>query len=135
MRNNIKLLRGITNPIKQLKEKGDRLLDFFLDGKLSESLYNIKKGETDAEVIELEKTSEKYTTIGEEVKETVESIMDIAANASLLMKTVIPKQKRELLGLILFDCTLEGQSLKYTIQKPFDVLLNSPIIKNGWLCL
>lgn len=67
MKNNIKLLRGIPNPIKQLKEKGDRLLDFFLDGKLSESLYNIKKGETDAEVIELEKTSEKYTTIGEEV--------------------------------------------------------------------
>ena len=41
----------------------------------------------------------------------------------MIMKMSDPLQKRELLGLILSDCYLDGQKLLYKIQKPFDKLL------------
>lgn len=41
----------------------------------------------------------------------------------MVMKIANPLQKRELLGLILSDCYLDGQKQLYKIQKPFDKLL------------
>ena len=41
------------------------------------------------------------------------------------MAKATPTQKRELLSLILTDCTVSGQRLNYKLRKPFDKFLNS----------
>lgn len=43
----------------------------------------------------------------------------------MLMKTSGPNKQRELLGILLTDCHLESQKLTYTLQKPFNNLINN----------
>lgn len=124
--------RDLTNQLKQLKAKEARLFDFYLDGNIDKSLYETKKAELDKEKQELETFEEKYADISNEIKETVENILEIAANAPLLMKKGSPQQKNELLRLLFENCVLEGKTLIYNLQKPFDKLIKKTDCKT-WL--
>jgi hypothetical protein len=66
---------------------------------------------------ELHDTAERYEEIGDDAAETLEGILDIAANASIVMKGSCPKSKRALLGLLLTNPTLNGQKLCFSLQK------------------
>lgn len=118
--------REITNKLNELKAKERRVLDFYFDGKIDKAVYESQKTEIDAERAELERTSDKYTEINHDIKQTIENVLDVAAQASKIMQHATPHQKRELLGLLLKDCVLDGKTLKYTLQKPFDKLLKRP---------
>ena len=50
--------------------------------------------------------------------------MDIAISASYIINTANPLQQNKLLNLVLKDCYLDGQKLIYSLQKPFDKLVN-----------
>ena len=126
--------RNITNQLNQLESKEKKLFDFYLEDKIDKEVYEAKKSEIDIEKAELQKSSEKYVEINNEIKDTVESIIEIAANASILMKTNNPEQQRGLLGLLFEECYLDGKKLVYTLQKPFDKLLKAPNSK-GWLAI
>ena len=39
--------------------------------------------------------------------------------------------KRRLLQIVCLNLTLEGESLVFTVRKPFDLLANGGILKNG----
>lgn len=123
---NANVKRKITNQVNTLIAKEERLLDFFLDGNIDKSVYEAKKSEIEAEKAELQRTSEKYASLGVELKDTVECIMDIAANAPLLMKVGTTRQKNELLKLLFEDCVLDGKKLIYTLRKPFEQFIKNP---------
>lgn len=80
----------------------------------------------------LETFEEKYADISNEIKETIENVLEIAANAPILMKKGSPQQKNELLRLLFENCVLEGKTLIYNLQKPFDKLIKKTDCKT-WL--
>lgn len=123
---NSSVKRNITNQLNGLKAKEERLFDFFLEGNINKTTYETKKAEIEVERNELQKTSEKYADINDELKEVVECIMDIVGNAPIVMKGSNAPQKRELLNLLFDDCFLDGKKLIYTLKKPFDKLIQSP---------
>ncbi len=49
----------------------------------------------------------------------------VAAHLPELINKATPAQKRELLNLVLTDCTISGQKLNYSLRKPFDKFLMS----------
>lgn len=118
--------RNITNSLNALKSKEDRLFDFYLEGNIDKTTYDIKKSEIEAERQELNKTSEKYAVIGDTMKQIVENVLEVAAKAPMIMRYANPDQKRELLSLLLTDCVMDNKVLKYTLQKPFDKLITTP---------
>lgn len=120
---NAVMKRQITNEIEKLNVRERRVKDVFFDGGIDRSEWEEEKANIEAKRKELQKTIEKYADITQEIKDTVNDVLDIAASASMIMKTSDPLQKRELLGLLLSDCYLDGQKLIYKIQKPFDKLL------------
>ena len=72
----------------------------------------------------MQHTAEKYADISRDIQYTVNEVLDIAASASEIMKKATPEQKNNLLGLVLKECYLDGQKLVYTLNKPFDKLMN-----------
>lgn len=120
---NAVMKRQITNEIEKLNVRERRVKDVFFDGGIDRSEWKEEKANIEAKRKELQKTIEKYADITQEIKDTVNDILDIVASASMIMKTSDPLQKRELHGLLLSDCYLDGQKLIYKIQKPFDKLL------------
>lgn len=103
--------RQITNEIEKLNVRERRVKDVFFDGGIDRSEWEEEKVNIEAKRKELQKTIEKYADITQEIKDTVNDVLDIAASASMIMKTSDPLQKRELLGLLLSDCYLDGQNL------------------------
>ena len=120
---NTTLKANITKKLMELKIKEDKLLDFYLDGKLSQATYETKQEKIAEERQELEATSEKYKTIDADMKANVNKVMAMAGNISYIFEQANPTYKQKLLKLLITDCKLNGTKLEYTLCKPFDKLI------------
>ena len=121
---------NITNKLNELKEKEDTLLDYYLEGKINQSLYETKQSAITKEIKELEETSVKYKEITEDIKENVNNIISTASNITTLFETSTPTHQNELLKLLFKDCKLSGNKIEYTLNKPFDKLISTN--KQDW---
>lgn len=125
---NAVMKRQITNELNQLEAREQRVKDCFFNGDITRDEWNEEKANIASKREELQHTAEKYADISRDIQYTVNEVLDIAASASEIMKKATPEQKNNLLGLVLKECYLDGQKLVYTLNKPFDKLIN---IKNS----
>ena len=121
---NAVMKRQIANELNQLEAREKRIKDCFFDGDITREEWNEEKAEIAVKREELQHTAEKYADISRDIQYTVNEVLDIAACASEIMKKATPEQKNNLLGLVLKDCYLDGKKLVYTLNKPFDKLIN-----------
>lgn len=121
---NAVMKRQITNELNQLEAREQRVKDCFFNGDITRDEWNEEKANIASKREELQHTAEKYADISRDIQYTVNEVLDIAACASEIMKKATPEQQNNLLGLILKDCYLDGQKLVYTLNKPFDMLIN-----------
>lgn len=119
-----------TKKINELKNKEDKLLDFYLEGKLTQDIYDIKKVSIDKEIKDLEETKEKYKIFTNDTRDKIVNIFSLAGNISYIFQHASPTRKNELLKMLLQDCQLNGKKLEYTLRKPFDKLINNRNIKS-----
>ncbi|MCL1892138.1 MAG: recombinase family protein [Alphaproteobacteria bacterium] len=108
------------------KDMKDKLLDFYLKGKIDENTYNVREAEIAAEKAELNDMLAKYKEIDGNIIVKVEKVLDFAANIGKLIKSPNCEVRRQLLGLILSDCFLEGKKLRFTILSPISALVKEP---------
>ena len=118
--------------LKDLVEKEKKLLDLYIEGKLNDAIYQTKQLEISKEKEELKNQADEYVILDNQMKEAFERVIEIAGNFAVIMENASPLQKNELLHLLLEDCVLENQVLKYKIRKPFDILVSNPK-DNSWL--
>lgn len=121
---NAVMKRQITNELNQLEAREQRVKDCFFNGDITRDDWNEEKTNIANKREELQYTAEKYADISRDIQHTVNEVLNIAACASEIMKKANPEQQNNLLGLILKDCYLDGQKLVYTLNKPFDMLIN-----------
>ena len=118
-----------TNLLTALKQKEDRLLDFYLEGKLEQSTYDSKKTEIESERKRLLDNIEKYKEIDSKMRDKIINIISIASDLKHVFDIATTSQKSALLKLLLKDCKLNGKTLEYELNKPFDKLLSCPDYK------
>lgn len=116
---------NITNKLNELKVKEDNLLDFYLEGKLPQATYEAKQEQIANQRAELEQTAERYKNIDADMKKRVVQVMALASNISKLFDMANPTRRNELLQLLISNCQLNGSKLEYTINAPFNWLINS----------
>lgn len=118
-----------TKLLTALKQKEDRLLDFYLEGKLEQSTYDSKKAEIESERNHLLDNIEKYKEIDSKMRDKIINIVLIASDLKHVFDMATTSQKSTLLKLLLKDCKLNGKILEYELNKPFDKLLSCPDYK------
>ena len=106
-----------------LKIKEDKLLDFYLEGKLTQSTYETKQKQIAQERAELESTAEKYKTIDADMKANISKVVAMAGNISFIFNQANPMQRQKLLKILITDCKLIGKKLEYKVLAPFDKLI------------
>lgn len=116
---------NITKQLNELKVKEDNLLDYYLEGKLPQATYEAKQEQIANQRAELEQTAEKYKNIDADMKKKVVQVMALANNISKLFDMATPTRRNELLQLLISNCQLNGSKLEYTINAPFNRLINS----------
>ena len=115
----------ITEKLEKNKVRQKRLFQMYLDGEIEKADYEQNKAEMEQEKEQLEQQNEKVQVIGGDIKEVVKNIIMISAHIPELMNKATPTQQRELLNLLLTDCTISGKTLHYKLRKPFDKFLSS----------
>lgn len=101
------------------------MLDYYLEGKLPQATYEAKQEQIANQRAELEQTAEKYKNIDADMKKRVVQVMALANNISKLFDMATPTRRNELLQLFISNCQLNGSKLEYTINAPFNWLINS----------
>ena len=84
-----------------------------LSNEITPDEYADKKNELDAHG----KADDNFIT-------TVESMLLLASRAGELFKSSKVEQKREIVNLLLSNCTLKDKKLGFSLRKPFDALVN-----------
>ncbi|MCD6225468.1 recombinase zinc beta ribbon domain-containing protein [bacterium] len=94
-----------------------------LDGSITEDEYNKfytrfreKINEIDGKLASLQKAEDEYYI-------TANYLLELANRAYELFKSSEAEEKRQLLKLVLQNCTLKGRKLQFTLKKPFDSIL------------
>lgn len=123
---NASIKSNTTNLLTSLKQKEDRLLDFYLEGKLDQATYDTKKAEIESERKRLLQNTEKYKDIDSHMRDNIIKIVSMACNLNSVFDMATITQKNELLRLLFKDCKLNGKRLEYELNAPFDKLLSCP---------
>lgn len=123
---NASIKSNTTNLLTALKLKEDRLLEFYLEGKLNQAIYDSKKAEIESERKRLMENTEKYKEIDSQMRDNIVKIVSMVSNLNNVFDMATISQKSELLKLLLKDCKLNGDKLEYELNKPFDMLLSCP---------
>ena len=90
---NAVMKRQITNEIEKLNVRERRVKDVFFDGGIDRSEWEEEKANIEAKRKELQKTVEKYADITQEIKDTVNDVLDIAASASMINISPFAKKR------------------------------------------
>ena len=100
------------------------MLDFYLEGKLEQSIYDSKKAEIESERKRLLDNIEKYKEIDSKMRDKIINIVSIASDLKHVFDMATTSQKSALLKLLLKDCKLNGKTLEYELNVAFDKLLS-----------
>lgn len=101
------------------------LISFFKLGiEIMTQAKDSKKAEIESERKRLLDNIEKYKEIDSKMRDKIINIVSIANDLKHVFDMATTSQKSALLKLLLKDCKLNGKTLEYELNKPFDKLLS-----------
>jgi hypothetical protein len=74
----------------------------------------------------------RITKANEDYSITLIALLNLCSRAPELFKSSKVEQKRQLINFLLSNLQLRGKKLKYTLKKPFDVLVDLGY-RSNWL--
>lgn len=111
--------------LKNLENKEDNFTVLYGDRKIREDLYNRQLNAIAEEKERIKEDLKKYKDVGNDVKSTMEDVLDIIGNIPYIMKKASPTKQNELLRLLITDCKLKDSTLIYTVRPPFDKFIQT----------
>ena len=111
--------------LKNLENKEDNFTVLYGDRKIREDLYNRQINAIAEEKERIKEDLKKYKDVGNDVKSTMEDVLDIIGNIPYIMKKASPTKQNELLKLLITDCKLKDSTLIYTVRPPFDKFIQT----------
>ena len=107
-----------------LKIKDDRLLEAFLDQSITKDVYDKKHQEYQDLIQVLEIEISEHRKADYDYQTTVATVISVARRAkSIFENSSEPARKRAFLSLILQNPVVEGKKLSFSLQSPFNLVL------------
>ncbi len=119
-REEVKRLRGQYDAEQR---RLDKLLDFFMDGKVKEEDYERKVRAIKDKQRRIEVELESYTNADESYHITAKTVLSLAQRAEEIFESSEVVEKRELLKFVFQNLSIKEKRLNYSLRSPFDVLV------------
>lgn len=116
----------------RIQKKLDRLLDLLLDKSITTDDYDRKCHELRTRQYSINEHIKKHLKADETFKLTVNTVLSIASKAYELFESSKIEQKRKLINYVFSNLELEGATLRYSLKKPFDLMVDCHTYKE-WL--
>lgn len=108
----------------RIQKKLDRLLDLLLDKSITTDTYDRKCQEFKTRQYNINEQIKSYLKADETFKLTVNTVLSIASKAFDLFESSKIEQKRKLINHVFSNLELEGTTLRYSLKKPFDLMVD-----------
>lgn len=118
----IKELEGIKKELSNNKQRTDRLLESYLNNATPENIYKAKIAELQEEKLTLESRQEKIKINDADFAVSLNEVLYLTTHAEEILKSSKVDGKRLLINCVLSNLILDGQKIKFTYRKPFDIL-------------
>ena len=107
-----------------LNNKINKLLDIYLEGTITEEIYNFKNKTLKTQIIKAKTERQTHENADNDFKTTIVTAFELANKSSELFESSKISEKRELIKFVFSNLTLNGKKLEYTLHKPFDMMVN-----------
>lgn len=122
---NVKTLHTEWNAeYNKIEHRIEQMYEDQLDGRITHDMYDKKYKEYRKTQSELQDKMNKLQKADDEYYITCGYLLKLASKAGELFESSEPAEKREILKLLLQNCTLDGTSVCYDLKKPFDTLFD-----------
>lgn len=109
-----------------------RITDLLLDESITKDVYNNKLSQLISRQQEVNQLLEQHHKGNEQFKIALSTLITLASHAYDLFEGSTIDEKRQLLGYAFSNLELEGEKLKYTLRKPFNLFADLATCKE-WL--
>jgi site-specific DNA recombinase len=112
-------LASLTDALQATNARLSRLTDLLLEAKIDSAAHDEKRTALVAERIRLEAELEAVAAGEDRFRDRVEKIVELAQSAETLYESADGLQKRELLEIVMSNCTASGKNLEFSLREPF----------------
>ncbi len=117
--------------LDQLKTRRSKLTDAYIDGVLDEETFLDKKNQSVIEEKDIQDRLERISQNQGQIMERLNEFLELANSAYLSYKKALPEEKRELVETITSNCTVEGKSVLFKLNYPFQVIAEREVVTDG----
>lgn len=103
----------------KLQNNLDRLLDLYIEGGITQEIYDVKMREYKDKQYNINIRLEEYTRADENYHIVASVVLSLANRALEIFESSEPNEKRQLLNFLLQNCLLSGRNLEFELQSPF----------------
>ena len=100
-------------------------MDLLIEGIVTKEDYDRRLSSLKNKKIDYEESLKNYCIDDKKFILTTEYLLDLVSKSSELFKSSQVDQKRELLKYLLTNLELEGKTLHYEMNKPFNMMLGN----------
>ena len=125
-------IKELQNESSSIQVKLDRLLGHLLVKRITTDEYDKKCQELKTRQYNINDQIKKHLKADETFKITVNTVFSIANMAYELFESSKIEQKRKLINYVFSNLELEGVTLRYTLRKPFDLMVDCST-RSDWL--
>lgn len=122
----------LNKELTRIKTKLDKLMDFFLEDKITEEEHERKREELTSKRTRILMELEEHNNADDSFNENMINVLQVAANAHKTFKVSINEKKRKLIKLVLSTLKLNGRKLEFTLRPPFDEFVKNTEIGEWW---
>ena len=109
---------------QELTERLDRLTDLLIDRSITRDIYDRKHQQMAQRQLEVNRLLQESHDADGRFKIALSGLISLASKAPALFESSNSAEKRQLIGFVFSNLTLEGASLGFCLRKPFDLLAN-----------
>ena len=117
-------IKELQNESSRIQVKLDRLLDLLLDKSITTDEYDRKCHQLKTRQYQISDRIKNHQKADETFKITVNTVFSIASMAYELFESSKIEQKRKLINYVFSNLELEGATLRYSLKKPFDLMVD-----------
>lgn len=126
-------LGTLKTQLSKVKERMSRLTDVYLDGSITQDVYNEKKLQYKVEEENLMTRLQNLNVADNRFEITLEYLVRLASEAGNIFERSRNEEKRKLISFVFSNLEIKGKNVGFSMRKPFASL---PNLGNHttWLC-
>ncbi len=119
-----RIMDNLKREHKRLEIRIEKMYEDKLDGRITNEIYDKKFKEYEKKKEDLLIQMQKHDDASESYYIDACKVLELASRACEIFESSEPEEKRQLLRFLLQNCELRGKNLRFTVKKPYDLILS-----------